>query len=73
MALLTEGGESAAWRVVATVVFAVASFTDRVDGQIARSRGLVTAFGTIADPIADKALMITALAGSRCWASCPGG
>lgn len=62
-ALLAEGGDSTGWRVVATVVFLLASFTDRVDGQIARSRGLVTAFGTVADPIADKALMITALGG----------
>jgi CDP-diacylglycerol---glycerol-3-phosphate 3-phosphatidyltransferase len=51
------------WRVAALVVFAVASFTDRVDGQIARSRGLVTDFGKIADPIADKALTGSALVG----------
>jgi CDP-diacylglycerol--glycerol-3-phosphate 3-phosphatidyltransferase len=44
-------------------VFAVAAFTDRLDGQLARSRGLVTAFGTIADPIADKALTGSALVG----------
>jgi CDP-diacylglycerol--glycerol-3-phosphate 3-phosphatidyltransferase len=51
------------WRVAALVVFAVASFTDRVDGQLARSRGLVTDFGKIADPIADKALTGSALVG----------
>ena len=39
----------------------IASATDRLDGQIARSRNLVTDFGKIADPIADKALMGTAL------------
>lgn len=51
------------WRVAALMVFAVASFTDRVDGQLARSRGLVTDFGKIADPIADKALTGSALVG----------
>lgn len=35
--------------------------TDKLDGDIARSRGIVTDFGKIADPIADKALMISAL------------
>ena len=35
--------------------------TDKLDGDIARARGLVTNFGKIADPIADKALMATAL------------
>jgi CDP-diacylglycerol--glycerol-3-phosphate 3-phosphatidyltransferase len=39
----------------------IASFTDRLDGQLARERGLITDFGKIADPIADKALMGTAL------------
>ena len=37
--------------------------TDRIDGDIARSRGLVTNFGKVADPIADKALMTMALVG----------
>jgi CDP-diacylglycerol--glycerol-3-phosphate 3-phosphatidyltransferase len=51
------------WRIAALVVFGVASFTDRVDGQLARSRNLVTDFGKIADPIADKALTGSALVG----------
>ena len=42
-------------------VFVALMITDKLDGDIARSRGLVTDFGKIADPIADKALMITAL------------
>ncbi|WP_288831475.1 CDP-diacylglycerol--glycerol-3-phosphate 3-phosphatidyltransferase [uncultured Corynebacterium sp.] len=42
-------------------LFAVLMATDKLDGDIARARGLVTDFGKIADPIADKALMITAL------------
>ena len=44
-------------------MFAVAAFTDRLDGELARRRGLVTAFGTVADPIADKALTGSALIG----------
>ena len=55
-ALLQDGGNSVGWRLVATAVFAVAMVTDKVDGDIARSRGLVTNFGKIADPIADKAM-----------------
>jgi CDP-diacylglycerol--glycerol-3-phosphate 3-phosphatidyltransferase len=45
------------------VTFGLASLTDRLDGEIARRRGLVTDFGKIADPIADKALIGAALIG----------
>ncbi len=61
--LLHDGGESVLWRCVATAVFAVAMVTDKVDGDIARSRGLVTNFGKIADPIADKAMTGMAFVG----------
>lgn len=61
--LLTENGTDAGWRFAAFGVFALAAFTDRLDGEVARRRGLVTAFGTIADPIADKALTGSALVG----------
>jgi CDP-diacylglycerol--glycerol-3-phosphate 3-phosphatidyltransferase len=56
IALLHDGGQSILWRTVAAVLFFVAMITDKVDGDIARSRGLVTDFGKIADPIADKAM-----------------
>lgn len=49
------------WRLVALAAFVVASVTDLLDGRLARSRGLVTDFGKIADPIADKALTGAAL------------
>ncbi len=62
-ALLVDDGASDAWRITAAVVFAVAAWTDRVDGQLARSRNLVTPFGKLADPIADKALTGTAFVG----------
>ena len=63
MALVAEDGTSTGWRLAAFGVFAVAGITDRLDGELARSRGLVTAFGTIADPIADKALTGASLIG----------
>jgi CDP-diacylglycerol--glycerol-3-phosphate 3-phosphatidyltransferase len=61
--LLHDDGDDAVWRVLAWVVFAVASVTDRIDGELARRRGLVTNVGVIADPIADKALIGAALIG----------
>jgi CDP-diacylglycerol---glycerol-3-phosphate 3-phosphatidyltransferase len=61
--LLHRHGHVASWRVGAFGVFAVAAFTDRIDGEIARRRHLVTEFGKLADPIADKALIGTALVG----------
>jgi CDP-diacylglycerol--glycerol-3-phosphate 3-phosphatidyltransferase len=61
--LLAHGGTDPALRLAATGVFAVAALTDRLDGNIARRRGLVTKLGMIADPIADKALIGGALVG----------
>ncbi|MBB6629595.1 CDP-diacylglycerol--glycerol-3-phosphate 3-phosphatidyltransferase [Nocardioides sp. KIGAM211] len=55
-ALLVDGGDSILWRCIAYVLFAVAMITDKIDGDIARARNLVTNFGKIADPIADKAI-----------------
>ncbi|MDQ2883036.1 MAG: CDP-diacylglycerol--glycerol-3-phosphate 3-phosphatidyltransferase [Actinomycetota bacterium] len=63
LALFTRGGSDPGWRVTAAVIFGVASLTDRLDGDLARRRGLITKFGTIADPIADKALIGAALLG----------
>ncbi len=54
--LLHGGGQAPAWRWWALLVFVVAMATDRLDGELARSRGLITDFGKLADPIADKAL-----------------
>jgi CDP-diacylglycerol--glycerol-3-phosphate 3-phosphatidyltransferase len=63
LALFADNGVDTGWRWVATAIFAIASITDHVDGNIARSRNLVTDFGKIADPIADKALTGGALIG----------
>lgn len=61
--LLTQGGESIEMRVWAFVAFALLMATDRIDGDLARSRNLVTNFGKLADPIADKALTGMAFVG----------
>lgn len=51
------------WRWMAALVFVFASITDIVDGKVARKYGLVTRFGKLWDPIADKALTGMALVG----------
>ncbi len=61
--LFVGDGHQTWWRVAAWAAFAVASVTDLIDGDIARSRGLVTDVGKVADPIADKALTGAALVG----------
>jgi CDP-diacylglycerol--glycerol-3-phosphate 3-phosphatidyltransferase len=53
--------ETANGDVLAAVVFALASATDFIDGWVARSRGAITPFGKVMDPIADKLLVIAAL------------
>ena len=61
--LMHGSGHDTVWRFWAWVVFAIASITDRFDGELARKRGLITEFGKLADPIADKALIGAALIG----------
>jgi CDP-diacylglycerol---glycerol-3-phosphate 3-phosphatidyltransferase len=61
--LVANGGHSNGWRVWACLVFIAATVTDFIDGDLARSRGLVTDVGKVADPIADKALTGAALIG----------
>lgn len=55
-ALLYDGGDSVLWRTVAFGIFFVGMVTDKVDGDLARKHNLITDFGKIADPIADKAI-----------------
>ncbi|MFF8449262.1 CDP-diacylglycerol--glycerol-3-phosphate 3-phosphatidyltransferase [Streptomyces leeuwenhoekii] len=59
--MLADGGYDPAWRAFAWAAFAVAMITDLFDGHLARTYNLVTDFGKIADPIADKAIMGAAL------------
>jgi len=55
-ALLHDHGQSVQWRWFAYALFVIAMVTDKIDGDIARKHNLVTNFGKIADPIADKAI-----------------
>lgn len=48
-------------RIIATVIFALASLTDMLDGQIARKHNMVTNFGKLMDPLADKVLTAAAM------------
>ncbi|MBV7699442.1 CDP-diacylglycerol--glycerol-3-phosphate 3-phosphatidyltransferase [Streptomyces sp. TRM70350] len=59
--MLADGGYDPAWRSLAWAAFAIAMITDLFDGHLARRYNLVTDFGKIADPIADKAIMGAAL------------
>ncbi|GAC70838.1 CDP-diacylglycerol--glycerol-3-phosphate 3-phosphatidyltransferase [Gordonia soli] len=61
--LFIGGGHDTVWRIAAAFVFGLAAVTDRYDGRLARERNLVTDFGKMADPIADKALIGAALVG----------
>jgi CDP-diacylglycerol---glycerol-3-phosphate 3-phosphatidyltransferase len=63
IALLIDDGTSIAWRLTAFAIFVGAMVTDKIDGDIARKRGLITDFGKIADPIADKAMTGMAFVG----------
>jgi len=60
-ALFTGDGHQMAARIVAFVIFAIAGITDRFDGLLARNYGMATEFGAFVDPIADKALIGSAL------------
>jgi CDP-diacylglycerol--glycerol-3-phosphate 3-phosphatidyltransferase len=57
LVLQSQDGSSA----TAAALFGAAALTDALDGHLARSRGLVTTFGKVADPIADKLLVGAAL------------
>lgn len=59
--MLADGGHDPAWRSFAWAAFTVAMITDLFDGELARRYNLITDFGKLADPIADKAIMGAAL------------
>ena len=61
--LFAGDGHQSGGRIVAFTVFAVAVITDRLDGWLARTYRLETEFGKLADPIADKLLIGSALIG----------
>lgn len=59
-ASLSEGAVIA-MNIAGVLLFIIASFTDMLDGKIARARGLVTDFGKFLDPLADKFMVIGAM------------
>lgn len=60
-AFVADDGAYGPLRWISVALFVVAIYTDKLDGDIARARGLITSFGKIADPIADKLLIGSAL------------
>src|ERR1700741_726193 len=63
LALFIGDGHQIAGRIAAFAIFAIACITDRFDGLLARNYGMATEFGAFVDPIADKALIGSALIG----------
>lgn len=62
-ALFKNGGEDTTWRIIAWCLFFTVGLTDLLDGKLARSRNTVTELGKFLDPVADKALIGTAMIG----------
>ncbi|MEK6648887.1 MAG: CDP-diacylglycerol--glycerol-3-phosphate 3-phosphatidyltransferase [Actinomycetota bacterium] len=62
-ALFKNGGDDPTWRIIAWLLFFIVVMSDVLDGKLARSRNSVTEFGKLLDPIADKALIGTAMVG----------
>ena len=59
--LMSVGVSIDLYRLIAAIIFVAASITDYFDGKIAREQNLVTDFGKLLDPLADKMLVVTAL------------
>lgn len=62
---------AAGYYLLAGVIFAIASFTDYLDGHLARKHHLVTDFGKFMDPLADKLLVISAMLMFVSWGTMP--
>ena len=66
-----SGGQPGIWMWLALAVFIIASITDYIDGQIARKRNQISDFGKFLDPLADKLLVIAAMAMFCEWGAFP--
>lgn len=69
--MYASGGQSGVWMLVSLLIFVVASLTDFVDGYIARHYNQTTDFGKFLDPLADKLLVIAAMAMFCQWGVFP--
>jgi CDP-diacylglycerol--glycerol-3-phosphate 3-phosphatidyltransferase len=63
-ALFKNGGDDTTWRLIAWTLFFLVGLSDILDGKLARDRNQITEFGKLLDPIADKAMLATALIGT---------
>ena len=60
-ALFKNGGDDPTWQIISWWIFFVLGLSDILDGNLARSRNTITEFGKFLDPIADKAMIGTAM------------
>lgn len=63
-ALFKNGGDDTTWRLIAWTLFFIVGLSDILDGKLARDRNQITEFGKLLDPIADKAMLATAVIGA---------
>jgi CDP-diacylglycerol--glycerol-3-phosphate 3-phosphatidyltransferase len=59
--LFKNGGDDSTWQIISWWIFFILGLSDILDGNLARSRNSVTEFGKFLDPIADKAMLGTAM------------
>ena len=71
LTMYLSGGQTGMWMWISFAVFVIASLTDYVDGQIARKYNQVSDFGKFLDPLADKLLVIAAMAMFCQWGQMP--
>ncbi len=58
---MSQGYNDFTYRMIALILFIIASLTDFLDGYIARKNNMITDFGKLMDPLADKILVLSAL------------
>jgi len=61
VALFMNGGDDYNWQIISWWIFFILGLSDIVDGQLARSRQQITELGKFLDPVADKAMVGTAM------------
>ena len=66
-----SGGQAGVWMFISMGIFIIASITDYIDGEIARKHNQISDFGKFLDPLADKLLVIAAMAMFCQWGMLP--